>query len=119
MCVIAIATKQDPNMATLYKCQSANPHGGGVAWAENGFVHYKKGLNAEEMQELVANKPFPHIFHFRIASVGKVIPSLCHAFLVKRKHNCDMAGVTQNPVFFHNGTISDWKYMALLAGVKY
>jgi predicted glutamine amidotransferase len=119
MCVIVVAPTKDPDLPTLYKCQDKNPHGGGVAWAENGFVHFKKGITAEQMQDLVANKPFPHIFHFRIASVGKVIPALCHPFVVKRKHNADMDGVTNCPVFFHNGTIQDWKYMAQLAGVKY
>jgi predicted glutamine amidotransferase len=119
MCVIVVAPTKDPDLKTLYKCQDKNPHGGGVAWSENGFVHFKKGVNAEQMQDLVAGKPFPHIFHFRIASVGKVIPALCHPFVVKRKHNADMDGVTNCPVFFHNGTIQDWKYMAQLAGVKY
>jgi len=119
MCVIAVALKKDPSMADLYKCESSNPHGGGVAWAENGYVHFKKGIRAEEMQDLVANKPFPHVFHFRIASVGKVIPALCHPFTIKRKHNCDMAGVTNSPILFHNGTIPEWKFMAQLAGVKY
>lgn len=119
MCVIAVAYKKDPKLSDLYRCESTNPHGGGVAWAEKGFVHFKKGLKAEEMQELVANKPFPHVFHFRIASVGKVIPALCHPFIVKRKHNCDMAGVTNSPVLFHNGTMGDWRFMAKLAGVTY
>lgn len=119
MCVIIVCPTKDPDLATLYKCEDKNPHGGGVAWAANGYVHFKKGIKSEEMLDLASHQPFPHVFHFRIASVGHVIPALCHPFLVKRKHNCDMAGVSNNPLLFHNGTIPEWRFMAQLAGVKY
>ena len=123
--MIAVALTKDPDLASLYKCEQTNPHGGGVAWSENGYIHFKKGIKAEEMADLVANKPFPHIFHFRIASSGggkngsSVIPALCHPFTVKRKHNCDMEGVTKSDVLFHNGTIPEWKFLAQLSGIKY
>lgn len=119
MCVIAVAVKSEIDLASLYKCEAANPHGGGVAWAEKGYVHFKKGIKAEEMQDLVKDKPFPHVYHFRIASVGKIIPALCHPFVVRRKQNCDMEGVTSHPVLFHNGTVTNWRFLAKVAGVTY
>lgn len=118
MCVIAIAVKHRIPLAILEKCEETNPHGGGVAWVADGTVHFKKNITAAQAHELVKDKPLPHVFHFRIASIGGVIPALCHPFAVRNKCNDELEGTTQ-AAFFHNGTVKDWKFFAKLAGVNY
>lgn len=118
MCVIAIAIKHKLSLSVLQQCEDKNPHGGGVAWAEKGQVHFKKNISAQEAHDLVKDKPLPHVFHFRIASVGAVMPALCHPFPIRSRDNSEMEG-TAGSVFFHNGTVHQWKFLARLAGVHY
>jgi hypothetical protein len=101
-----------------------NPHGGGVAWREYDekhktmLVHWKKGLNVEEMVKLVANVPLPAVFHFRISSNEKP-PKLmfCHPFPIEKTAPTWLAGNTGGNVLFHNGHWGDWK-KNMLEGAK-
>ncbi len=120
MCVIAIAVEKLLDEKTLNACSCANPDGMGVAWAERNLVHWIKGthLTVKDLMAAVANKPLPHIFHFRIASVGRVQPELCHPFPVRKKNNFDLTGEC-GAALFHNGTIHNWRMLADVAGVGF
>jgi predicted glutamine amidotransferase len=117
MCVIAVALKRELPIETLRRCEQANAHGAGVAWADGKKVHWVKGITAEQALELVKDKPFPHVYHFRIASVGSVRQSLCHPFPVRLKDLFELSG-EEKSVLFHNGTVQNWKYLSKVAGVK-
>lgn len=116
MCVIAIAVERMLTENELRACERSNPHGGGCSWVERGLVHFKKGLDANEIAELLKDKPLPHVVHFRIATVGGVRPSRCHPFTVKATDNDPLAGVSKS-VLYHNGHASGWEFWATLAGV--
>lgn len=109
MCVIAIISKTRPKPEAVEKMYNQNSHGGGVAWREKGLVKWKKGLNLEQMQDLIKNLPTPFIAHFRIASAGAQIKELCHPFPVSIKAQLDLEGETKGYVLFHNGHWSQWK----------
>jgi len=116
MCVIAIAIKSPLALDVLKACERSNRDGGGVAWVENGAVQFRKGLTAAEIHTLIADKPLPHVVHFRIATVGGVSKTLCHPFTVKASHNAPLEGVARE-VLFHNGHLTGWEFSAQLAGI--
>lgn len=118
MCVIAIAVKERLPLEVLRACELANPHGGGMAWVEMGKVHFKKNINAQQAFAIAQTKSLPHVFHFRIASVGNVMPALCHPFPIRSKNNVELEGNTA-AALFHNGTVQDWRLYAKLARVNY
>ena len=83
MCVIlACPCNVRPNAQTLRNCERANPHGAGVAWREDGEVWWMKGLDADELADLIERIEGEIVMHFRWASVGEVTPKLCHPFPV-------------------------------------
>ncbi len=109
MCVLAIIDTVRPSFEMVEKMWKTNPDGGGVAWREDGKVHWKKGLDEEEMQEFCATLPLPFIAHFRIASVGGARPILTHPFLISETTETELEGVTEGHVLFHNGHWGVWK----------
>jgi len=118
MCVIAVAIKSAVPLNILRACQSANPHGGGCSWVESGLVHFRKNLNANQIHDLLKDKPLPHVVHFRIATAGGVQPSRCHPFIIKTTNNDALHGKAKS-VLFHNGHCSGWEFYASMAGVGY
>ena len=53
MCVILLCPpKVRPDLATLEACAAANPHGGGIAWREDGTVHFRKIDSPAELHRL-------------------------------------------------------------------
>lgn len=110
MCVIINCVNEFPSLATLESAEQMNPHGAGVAWVENGKVKYKKGidLDAKKIFEMTKTLPLPAIIHFRIASIGKIIPELCHPFPINENADLTLEGISDS-VLFHNGTWSNWK----------
>lgn len=79
-----------------------NSDGGGVVWREpTGEVKMQKGIMEKEtflkLLEKVNTEDRAYIAHFRIRSVGPVVPSNCHPFVMDK--------VT----FAHNGTITSLK----------
>ena len=86
-----------------------NKHGGGIAWVSGDKVHYKKNLDAKEMMKVIKNEArLPAIVHFRIASVGHIVPELCHPFPIEDGVTTKLHGITDK-VLFHNGTWDSWK----------
>lgn len=109
MCVI-LATKKNfkPKLTTLQACERANPHGGGIAWIHGDRVCWAKDLSAEEVHEITRTQRGPFVIHFRIASVGKVCPELCHPFPVSGNASTALSGSAPT-VLFQNGTWHDWE----------
>lgn len=118
MCVIAVATKKIISLKTLRECEAYNSHGGGVAWAEGGKVHYMKGVKSGKIHEVLKNVPLPHVVHFRWATVGSVQKEYCHPFVIKKSVPNFTKGSTNESVLFHNGTIDGIEFYAYLAGAK-
>lgn len=123
MCVIIIAKNKKIKKNTFRKAWSSNSDGFGMAWREGSEIHYKKGLmTLKEAKQFYysRNFPFPHILHFRIASVGEVCPELTHPFVLGWE--TALEGQTKTGVLFQNGTSSSsLEYIiniALLRGIK-
>lgn len=108
MCVILVCPENvRPDATTLHACHDANPHGIGVAWREDGQVRWFKGLDVEETLKLLPTLNGELVIHFRWASVGKVVPGLCHPFPVTARANISLSGRAR-AVLFHNGTWNGW-----------
>lgn len=80
-----------------------------MAWREDGFVKWEKGLNLEQMKLKCATLPIPFIAHFRIASCGGKKDALCHPFPIERNVSLATKGQTKGFVLFHNGHWAPWK----------
>lgn len=109
MCVIMACTKHVPTRLELLEGEEVNSDGGGIAWIENGLVHWRKGLKAEQIDQLITSgvaKP-PLIVHFRLATVGEGL-ELSHPFPISRKVPLSLSGVAKR-VLFHNGHWSEWR----------
>jgi len=119
MCVIILCEKESafPSLATLESAEKLNPHGGGIAWLENGKVRYKKGINAKEIFAITEKIQLPAIIHFRIASIGSVVTELCHPFQINDEASTDIEG-TCDGVLFHNGTWSEWNEFMMKAVIS-
>lgn len=129
MCVICVcAEDKRATPEQIRQMWVRNDHGGGVAWQavvdDVKVVRWKKGLNLEQMQEMGATLPFPHILHFRIASIGGKIPELTHPFIAvpmwaEFGDSLALEGVSTHPVIFHNGHWSEWHDKLMVGcGVK-
>ncbi len=110
MCVVAIVEEARPSAEQVRKMYDANAHGGGVAWRENGLVHWSKGLDLEEMQEFNRSLPLPYILHFRIPSHNTSSSIFaCHPFPVAGDVDTRLRGQMNGFVLFHNGHWNDWR----------
>lgn len=100
----------------------ANDSGAGIAWRMGEYVHWKKGLEIAEIQDLCATVPLPYVAHFRIPSCGGSVLELCHPFPIEKSALLDLEGKIKGHVLFHNGHWNDWKKdtkdAALLGGIK-
>ena len=121
MCVIALCEKK-PSKALIEDMYHANDHGGGIAWREivrgKPVVKWKKGLDLEEMIELINSEVIvaPFAAHFRIATCGpkgRIYPPLCHPFPIALDAPITTSGSTSNPVLFHNGVWHGWENKVL------
>ena len=70
MCVIMCYEDDFPKLATLKSAEDMNNDGGGMAWIsqKDGLVHWKKGISAEEMFDLIQKQKIqlPIIIHFKL-----------------------------------------------------
>jgi hypothetical protein len=80
MCVAAVVNKPI-SLEYLRMMEKDNPHGGGVAWYDEG-LWFKKGLTADEIFTLQEEGwlTYPYLLHFRWATHGQKVPELCHPF---------------------------------------
>jgi len=88
--------------------EQTNPDGAGIAWIDRGQVRYRKGLKLKQIAKLCKKLPLPYIVHFRITSVGKTTPGLCHPFPISPTANTNTSGSAKS-VLFHNGTWDQWE----------
>lgn len=123
MCVILICDKRRPSEEEIEAAYEANPAGAGVAWRDKGIVHWKKGLNLEEIKEFIPSVPLPLVAHFRIPTAGGSSGRLTHPFPLEPEVPLDLEGQTENGVLFHNGHWGEWQRrcweMAALSGRKF
>lgn len=119
MCIILLCDEKLPTLEDLRKSEKTNKDGGGIAWIENDKVHWIKGITADQIYDLLQTgsikKPF--IVHFRIASIGKIEPSLCHPFPVEPNVSLEIEGMADK-VLFHNGHWSEFSDTALKAVIS-
>ena len=85
MCIlIASIDGELPTLAELIECERANPHGIGIAWAEDGRLVVRKAMSLAEFLPMLFDKPdiSPYVLHFRYATHGEVGLDNCHPFTV-------------------------------------
>jgi hypothetical protein len=109
MC-IALATDKNwkPSLAILRACEAANPHGAGIAWRVGKRIRWEKNISVEEIYEITKRNQGPFLIHFRIRSVGEILPELCHPFPVGGDASLALSGKAHS-VIAHNGTWANWK----------
>lgn len=128
MCVICVSASERPTPEMVAKMFADNPHGAGIAWRseEPGkkgtpaipVVAWKKGLDEEEIQELVAKLPLPFVAHFRIPSCGGPSSLLTHPFPIQIDVPLEFEGTTKGSVLFHNGHWHKYADVVLEASVR-
>jgi hypothetical protein len=97
-----------------------NPHGGGVAWLQDGKLHFHRGLDARQiyaMQEC-GIITLPYLLHFRWATHGSKRPQLTHPFPTgPRAFYGELKG-TAEEVLIHNGVWNDYdEWLPMIEGV--
>lgn len=120
MCVIFAVESADkrPHEDQVWAAFETNPSGGGVAWREDGKVHWKKGLRLEEMQKLARDLPTPFMMHFRIPTCGGPTARLCHPFPISQGVELLLEGTYEGPVMMHNGHWLKWREVMFEAAYK-
>lgn len=120
MCVIAVCKKRKLTDKEVELMWQSNPEGAGLAWAEDGQVHYRKGfMKLRDFKKFYGSRefPFPHIAHFRITSAGVTTPELTHPFIVSHTSPHQLEYHGPDPVLFHNGTYRAWKEVVGAAAI--
>ncbi len=108
MCVALIITGSGrPTVDELKAMEQANQDGAGVGWADNGGVHWKKGLGYREVSELIETLPRPIFVHFRLATAGGSRAELCHPFPVNPEADVRIVG-SSGALMMHNGHWGSW-----------
>lgn len=113
MCIISVWNKNlELNKTELMECFSNNPDGAGIMYQQDGKVVINKGLMDWDSFWAVAQtipSDVIRVFHFRIATSGRVSQGICHPFPVCDDYKmmkftdlvCDMG-------FAHNGVFSGY-----------
>lgn len=112
MCVaIAMEPNTELSLDEVFKMGRSNADGIGVAWAEDGQVHWYKSINytPQSAQKFIADRAgFFRLVHFRLSTVGGVRVDLCHPFEVGPLANPGQQGHSAR-VLIHNGHWYRWK----------
>jgi len=110
MCQIFACTASKPDLSLMRHASKLNTDGAGVAWMEDGWIHWAKGLDLDEVERIVYTNAlaYPFIVHFRSASKGGKNPLLTHPFTLHRNSPLSLTGRTKEGVLFHNGTWHTW-----------
>lgn len=109
MCVAVVVEKDPPTADEWDQMEDSNPHGAGVAWCEDGAIHYQKGLTAKQIAAMASKLPTPWLAHFRWATHGSKAPRLAHPFPVGPRALTDRRlKATAEAVLIHNGTWSGY-----------
>lgn len=117
MCVIIVSRTELPDRELLHDAEMLNRDGAGVAWfegVEGTTVRYVKGLDAEGVLRLFEETPppLPIVTHFRKATSGGTCKALTHPFPISRNASTSLKGRAR-AVLFHNGSVTEWKNLAL------
>jgi glucosamine 6-phosphate synthetase-like amidotransferase/phosphosugar isomerase protein len=109
MCVITINQNKKLNKEDIKKIWNSNPDGAGIIYYKNGQLRFKKGImNLKKFLEIYEKIELPHIVHFRLASIGKIVPELTHPFPVFE--NNKLEGKSRL-LFAHNGHIGNYEIL--------
>lgn len=106
MCVIMAIERKFPDLKLLELAEKENDDGAGIAWIQDGLVHWEKGLTAKEVHKIGMSTPAPWVVHFRMMSSGTNSKNLTHPFPITPKAGTHLKG-TANSVLFHNGTLEN------------
>ena len=108
MCVIIITNPENPiSEQELNQAWNTNPDGAGLAYIEDGHVHYVRGFMnrayyVETVQELQSKHAL--LLHLRISTGAGVTPQGTHPYVPGRL--LSMKGETTRPAVAMNGIIS-------------
>lgn len=89
----------------IFKMGNANGDGFGIAWADDGVVHWWKTLayDVDYLTHTVNTLSlFPRFVHFRLTTMGGTRVDLCHPFEIGPFASCAAQGHGQK-VMMHNG----------------
>lgn len=121
MCVIAYASKGiEISEKEFRNCFINNPDGAGfmIYDPQKKKVHIRKGfMDFESFWSAVKDLPTDkdRVFHFRIATSGKVSPECCHPFiLTDNLDDMRQTDVYSDIGFSHNGVMADFTPTAAL-----
>ena len=115
MCIIAYFEKDlELNETELKECFTNNPDGAGLMYydQDKNLIHIRKGfMDFKDFWKVASTLPqdIDRVFHFRIATSGKVGGGCCHPFPVTNDYNimrrinsfCEVGMV-------HNGIMSEF-----------
>lgn len=110
MCIIIVAKKGlKVPMEHFKNSWVSNSDGAGLCYNENGVVRIRKGfMTFEQFQEALSEVPLSsdRVFHFRIATSGKVAPGTCHPYPVEQNYKAMYAtDMLTSMACAHNGII--------------
>lgn len=114
MCIIAVYNKGiNLNEKELENCFNNNSDGAGIMYQEDNHVHILKGfMNYQEFWKAAQKLPMnvDRVFHFRIATTGKVSRGTCHPFPISQDFKF-MAGtnLTCDMGMAHNGVLREFE----------
>lgn len=114
MCVIAVYEKGLAlNELELKTCFNGNPNGAGLMYQKDGLVHIEKGfMTWEKFWEAAKKLPsnVDRVFHFRIATSGKISAACCHPFPITDDYKKMSLASCDTPMgFAHNGVLGDFE----------
>lgn len=114
MCVIAVYEKGLAlNELELKTCFNGNPNGAGLMYQKDGLVHIEKGfMTWEKFWEAAKKLPsnVDRVFHFRIATSGKISAACCHPFPICDDYKKMSLAHCDTPMgFAHNGVLGDFE----------
>lgn len=115
MCVIAYFEKdRELNKVELENCFAANPDGAGLMYYDKNkeMVHIQKGfMDFDSFWEVASKLPtsLDRVFHFRIATSGKISGACCHPFVVSDNYEkMSRTDVWGRMGMVHNGVMYDY-----------
>lgn len=111
MCVIIVAEKGiKVPMENLEKAWNANSDGAGMCYLDSGLVRIRKGfMKFDEFKQALREVPLnvDRMFHFRIATAGRVTPGMTHPYPVEMNLKAMYAtDMRTSMACMHNGVIS-------------
>lgn len=115
MCIIAVCLQRALSDDEIEKCWKGNKDGGGIAWQNDGYLCFVKGmmtLDAFKEQYDAIKHNIPHIAHFRTSTARGVMPELTHPFLITEESPLVLEYYGKDGVLFHNGVMSSWEETA-------